>query len=145
MNGKGLIKGLKVTICKFFKKKITQKYPEVMPRLPSRSQGSFTFASEKCTSCNLCADSCPNGVIRVKYFKDAKGKRLLEDYSLNMTYCLFCGLCVHACPTGAINFKTDFELTCFKKENTVLKWAGSCQKEDDASWNDTALKMASAE
>lgn len=118
MYGFGLLKGLKITMKRFFKKKVTQQYPEVKPNLPQRSHGSFKFEFDKCIACNMCADACPNGVIRVDFTKDEKGKRVLQEYNMSLGYCLFCGLCVKACPKDAINFSTEFDMVCYNKVDT---------------------------
>jgi NADH-quinone oxidoreductase subunit I len=123
--GTGLVLGLFTTAKRFLMKKVTQGYPETQPDLPPRSKGSFGFDVDACISCNLCADACPNGVIRVEYFLGEKNRRQLERYSMNLGYCLFCGLCVEACPKDAIFFKTDFELACYRKDDTVFTWRGN--------------------
>jgi len=122
MYGLGLLKGLKITMKKFFKKKVTQQYPEVKPNLPARSHGSFKFEFDKCISCNMCADACPNSVIRVDFTKDEKGKRVLQKYNMSLGYCLFCGLCVKACPKDAINFSTEFNMSCYDIVDTNYYW-----------------------
>ena len=129
--GSGLVKGLLVTAKRFLSKKITQQYPEVQPNLPKRSRGSFGFEVDKCISCNICGDACPNGVIKVDFFKDEKGKRILENYSMNLGYCMFCGICVEACPKKAIYFKRDFDLSCYKKGDTVYNYKGNIYKNLD--------------
>jgi NADH-quinone oxidoreductase subunit I len=122
MFGSGIVKGLGVTMKRFFAKKVTIQYPEVKPNLPSRAHGSFAFEFEKCISCNMCADACPNAVIRVDFTKDEKGKRMLQQYNMNLGYCLFCGLCVKACPKDAVYFKTDFDMVCYDKTDAVYVW-----------------------
>lgn len=122
MLGFGIVKGMQITMKRFFKKKVTEQYPEVKPKLPPRTHGSFKFEFDKCISCNMCAEACPNGVIRVDFVKDEKGKRTLDQYNMNLAYCLFCGLCVKACPKDAINFKTEFDMVCYKKDDTVYRW-----------------------
>jgi NADH-quinone oxidoreductase subunit I len=130
MFGLGILKGLSVTMRRCFTKKVTELYPEVKPKLPSRSHGSFAFEFDKCISCNMCADACPNGVIRVDFTKDDKGKRVLEQYNMNLGYCLFCGLCVKACPKDAINFSTDFDMVCYDKADTTYRWRKILKEED---------------
>lgn len=125
MFGIGLLQGLLITGKRFLMKKVTQKYPETLPDLPARSKGSFGFDADTCISCRLCSDACPNGVILVEYGIGEKKRRQLERYSMNLGYCLFCGLCVEACPTDAIYFKPDFDLACYRKDDTVFTWKGN--------------------
>ena len=133
MFGSGLIKGLYVTAKRFLSKKVTEQYPDVLPNLPARSHGSFAFDVDKCISCNICAEACPNGVIKVDTFKDEKGKKVLEKYSMNLSYCMFCGLCVESCPKKAVYFKTDFNLACFNRGDTVFQWKGNTYKKAEVS------------
>ena len=125
MYGFGIVKGMGITMKRFFKKKITQQYPEVEPNLPPRSHGSFGFDFDKCISCNLCANACPNGVIRVDSKKGGNGKKTLQQYNMSLGYCLYCGFCTKACPTKAIYFKTDFDTICYNKADTIYRWKGS--------------------
>lgn len=118
---KGLFKGLGVTGKMLFKKKVTEKYPEVKPNLPERSRGSFDYVPEKCIACNMCANACPNRVIRVGTTTNEAGKKVLKDYDMNLGYCMYCNLCTEACPTGAIKFKPDFENNAHYDKSNVLK------------------------
>lgn len=138
MFGIGLIKGMRVTMKRFLKKKVTVQYPEVKPKLPPRSHGSFVFDFDKCISCNMCADACPNEVIKVDFTKDEKGKRVLEEYKMNLGYCLFCGLCVKACPKDAINFKTDFDMVCYQKADTIYNWR---KKAEEKAYEEAAADI----
>lgn len=122
MYGLGIVKGLGISMKRFFRKKVTQRYPEVKPDLPPRSHGSFGFDFCKCVSCNLCADACPNGVIRVDSKKDVNGRKVLQQYNMNLGYCLYCGFCTKVCPTKAIYFKTDFDTICYNKADTIYRW-----------------------
>lgn len=122
MYGLGLAKGMGITMKRLFMKKVTQQYPEVKPSLPSRSHGSFGFDIDKCISCNLCANACPNGVIRVDSKKNENGKKELEQYNMNLGYCMYCGFCTKACPTQAIYFKTEFDNICYNKADTIFIW-----------------------
>lgn len=120
---KGLFKGLGVTGKMLFKKKITQQYPEEKPNLPERYRGSFDYILEKCIACNMCANACPNKVIRVGTTTNEKGKKVLKDYDMNLGYCMNCNLCTEACPTGAIKFKTNFENNAsYDKSNMLRHW-----------------------
>ena len=124
MYGKGLITGLGIAFGKMFKKKVTELYPEVHPRLPERSHGSLQFNAEKCNACGLCAMACPNGTIKVEQGQDGNGKKVLANYKMNMGYCLYCGYCVEACPRSAITFSTDFEKSVFSKDDCIICWKG---------------------
>ena len=133
MYGLGLLKVLGVSLKRFWMPKITEKYPEVQPNLPERSKGSFKFDKETCTSCELCSMACPNGVIKVEWHKDEANKKRLDRYRMNLGHCLFCGLCVEACPTGSIDFKTDFALGCWRKEDIYRIWTKTYAAEESVA------------
>ncbi len=118
MYGKGLLEGLKITLGHFFGKTITQKYPEEKPNLPKNTHCFFDFKKEKCIACGICANSCPNNVIKIETVRGEDKKRKLKSYKMEISYCLFCGLCVESCPTDAIVFNQDFELACYKRNKT---------------------------
>ncbi|GFN23947.1 4Fe-4S dicluster domain-containing protein [Thermanaeromonas sp. C210] len=119
MFGQGLIKGLQVTWHLAFGKAITEQYPERRPNLPPRSHGSFVLESDKCRGCEVCANACPNHVISVQTRRGEDKKRHLSKFTMKLGQCLFCGLCVESCPSDALHFKTDFELACYRFEDTI--------------------------
>lgn len=120
MLGSGLIKGLRVTAGNLFGKTITEQYPERKPNLPARSHGSFTFEPEKCNACGICRNSCPNNVITISSERDEDKKRFVTGYYMELGYCLFCGLCVESCPRDSLHFNTDFELSTYHRDGTLL-------------------------
>lgn len=120
MFGQGLLKGLRITLGHFFEKKITCKYPEVKPNLPPRTRGSFTLNRAKCIACGVCANVCPNHVIKISSVKDENNKKKLTGYYMYLERCLFCGLCVESCPTKALKTTPEFELACFRREDCNL-------------------------
>jgi NADH-quinone oxidoreductase subunit I len=120
MFGKGLLKGLRVTWHLGFGKEITQQYPEQRPKLPPASHGCLQLDQEKCIACGLCANACPNNVIKIKSVRDEQKKRVLTEYRVKLGQCLFCGLCVESCPQDALFWQGDFELACYHFEDTEL-------------------------
>ncbi|MGB9887287.1 MAG: NuoI/complex I 23 kDa subunit family protein [Moorellales bacterium] len=118
MYGRGLLKGLAITIRHFFGRAITEQYPEHRPVLAPRFRGLLSLAADKCTACGTCASSCPNRAIRIHTRRDEKKRRLI-GYEVNLLYCLFCGLCVEACPEGALSFSPDFELATYHRSGAI--------------------------
>lgn len=120
MYGSGLLKGLKVTGRNIFRKKVTEKYPEVMPDIPSRWRGLFRLDVDKCISCGMCARDCPNGAITITTEMDENKKRKLAGYEINLSYCLWCGMCVEVCPVHCLKHTKQFETATYFKEETIL-------------------------
>lgn len=119
MFGKGLLKGLSITIKRFLGQKIAEGYPEEKPTLPLRTRSSIVLEPEKCISCGLCVNVCPNQVINLTSEKDENNKKVLKSYYMNIGRCLLCGLCTEACPTGALKLSQEFENAVYQREELL--------------------------
>ncbi|MCQ2559140.1 MAG: 4Fe-4S binding protein [Clostridia bacterium] len=119
MFGKGLIKGLGVTLGWFFRKKVTVQYPDETLEMFPRYHGRFQFDSNKCIACSLCANACPNKVIKIGKAKLGK-KQIMISYTMNIEYCLFCGLCVESCPKGALSFSNVINMNQYFRDRVAL-------------------------
>jgi len=65
---------------------------------------------EKCKSCSLCVDICPNHVFKVSMGFNKMGYHYIE--ADNQQVCNGCKRCVLVCPDVAIEiYKTDEEKT----------------------------------
>lgn len=117
--GKGLLKGLSITIKRLYGPNLTEYYPEVKPILPSRTRSSMVLEPEKCISCGLCVNACPNQVINLTSEKDEKNKKVLQTYHMNMGRCLLCGLCTEACPTKALKLCQVYENAVYHREELL--------------------------
>ena len=120
MIGEGLFKGLGITLKRMLGPTITESYPEQMPDLPKTVRSSMSLNKEKCISCGLCVNACPNKVISLTSEKDENNKKVLLTYKMDVGRCLFCGLCTEACPTNALVVTQDFENAVYYSEN--LQW-----------------------
>ncbi len=120
MYGKGLIKGLSVTGRNIFRKRLTEKYPEVKPTLADRWRGNFQLDVNECIACGLCERSCPNTAIKMTTERNEENKKQLTSYKLNRSYCLYCGLCVESCPKKCLRFTKEFETAVYDKEQVIL-------------------------
>lgn len=127
-----LLIGLKTTIKVFFRKKITEKYPEnrATLKISDRFRGTLTMPHDennhhKCVACGLCQMACPNESINVHFetIENEEGKKTkqLTNYEYNLGTCMFCQLCVNACPHDAICFENSFEHAVFNKAKLVKK------------------------
>ncbi|MGS0764538.1 4Fe-4S binding protein [Syntrophomonas curvata] len=118
MYGKGLIKGLGITLKHHFGKKLTIQYPEQQPYLQERYRGHLYLEFEKCKVCGICVKTCPNGVLSLEDARDeVSKKRKLMSYTIDHQYCMFCNLCVEACTQNCLHFSHDFELSRYRRED----------------------------
>ena len=50
------------------------------------------FLHDKCTNCQMCSLSCPEGVVSGE----------AKNYDVDLAYCKGCGICAAVCPVGDI-------------------------------------------
>ena len=97
-----LATGMKTSIKVYFRKKVTEQYPENRATLKmfDRFCGELTMPHDaggknKCIACGLCAKVCPAEAIKV-----SENRAFI--YS---DLCLSCGACAMACPRHVIHDK----------------------------------------
>src|SRR3989338_2496271 len=103
-----LARGMAITFGHLFKPAITLQYPEQKRTPYPAFRGNIGLHKDKCTSCMICANYCPNYCITVKYQVGEDKKRKLEDYTVDMGKCMYCGICIEVCPFGANYWKQDY-------------------------------------
>lgn len=127
-----LMTGMKTSIKVFFRKKVTEQYPENRKELKmfDRFRGSLTMPhnennEHRCIACGLCQTACPNDTITIISemieTEEGKKKKILAKYDYDLGSCMFCQLCVNACPHDAITFDQDFEQAVFDRSKLLLK------------------------
>lgn len=124
MYGTGILKGMSITLKRLFTKPTTEFYPFVKKELPPRSRILLAVKRKEdgspiCQACGICANQCPDRVIRVT--ADPEEKRKAKDFSVNIGRCTFCGLCAEACPFNGLYFTQDFELADYSRDGLIFK------------------------
>lgn len=125
---KSLLTGFGVTGKEFFKKKVTEEYPDNKDTLQisPRFRGRLTMPDpSKCIACGLCQMNCPNDTISLvtEMITDeatGKNKKVLVSYNYDLGACMFCQLCVNVCPHNAIQFSTEFENAVYDRNHLKL-------------------------
>lgn len=127
-----LLTGMKTTITVYFRKKVTEQYPENRAELKmfDRFRGTLAMPHNEqnehhCIACGLCQNACPNDTISITSemieTEDGKKKKILARYDYDLGSCIFCQLCVNACPHDAITFDQNFEHAVFDRAKLVLR------------------------
>nr|WP_092074153.1 NADH-quinone oxidoreductase subunit I [Dendrosporobacter quercicolus]NSL47725.1 NADH-quinone oxidoreductase subunit I [Dendrosporobacter quercicolus DSM 1736]SDM79254.1 NADH-quinone oxidoreductase subunit I [Dendrosporobacter quercicolus] len=149
MLGKGLLKGMRITLRSFFCKKVTLQYPDEKLAMPARFRGGeLELDHQKCIACGLCAMACPNRVIKLTTGANEQKKRCLTSYVYQSGLCLYCNYCIEACPTKAICWDKNYEnARYFRKELDVDCLALSLERTAAGAAEEAAFtgKTATAE
>ena len=126
--GKGLAKGLAVTLGTMMHRSHTQQYPDVAPDLPPRSRGVIALLEENCTVCMLCARECPDWCIYIDSHKEevivpgaarARQRNVLDRFAIDFSLCMYCGICIEVCPFDALFWSPEFEYAEFDIRNLL--------------------------
>lgn len=119
--GKGLVKGLNITLRHVFRPRITTQYPEEKLTVSKRFRGyELVWDKERCTGCATCAKSCPQGNIEIVTSRGVENKYEVEKFELDSGRCIFCGLCVESCPYDALFLGLDYERATYRRGELVL-------------------------
>jgi NADH-quinone oxidoreductase subunit I len=123
--------GLATTVKHFFRKKITQEFPEVRPQLPANYRGVHRLNRDeqgrvKCVACYMCSTACPAHCIDIvaapapdrPEWKDRE--KYPESFVIDELRCIYCGMCEQACPVDAIELTTLFDLTGYSREEMMF-------------------------
>ena len=119
--GKGLARGMTVTIRHLFRRPITTQYPEQRLVPSRRTRGNeLIWDREKCTGCATCAKTCPQGAIRIVTSVNPEENRYtVEQIEIDTGYCISCGLCVEACPYNALFMGYAYERAKYRRGELV--------------------------
>ena len=119
--GKGIAKGLRVTIKHLFRHPVTVQYPEQRLNVSRRIRGNeLIWDKVKCTGCATCAKTCPQGAIEIITATNASDNKYeVEKYRVDTGYCIQCGLCVEACPYDALFMGYSFERAKYRRGELV--------------------------
>jgi NADH-quinone oxidoreductase subunit I len=79
----------------------------------------IALREDNCTSCMLCARSCPDWCIYIEGHKElapprrAGGKprqvNKLDRFDIDYALCMYCGICVEVCPFDALFWSPEYE------------------------------------
>ena len=121
-----ILKGLRITGKKLFKKPITIQYPEEKTPQSSRFRGlhalrKYPNGEERCIGCKLCEAVCPALAISIDTEMRSDGTRRTTKYEIDLFKCVYCGFCEEACPTDAIVETRIFEFHFENRNENIIK------------------------
>jgi NADH-quinone oxidoreductase subunit I len=142
-----ILRGMSITLKYFFRRKFTQRYPEVRFVPPEGYRGAPALVTdqngrEKCVACFLCEFVCPPRAITIEAGEMAGNpvEKFPRKFDINMLRCIYCGYCEEVCPEEAIFLMNDYEVAGSRRtdlvhhkeklyqlggvrEDPILKWA----------------------
>jgi len=128
-------KGMCVTIGYFFRKPITELYPEQKPFVPEDGRGLHVYDEDKCIACKMCMTACPVDCLVIEW--EGRGKdALITRYEIDYQRCLFCNLCCEPCPTDCINMTAKWDLSGYTREDCVVKFDREKSEEEIAKFKE---------
>lgn len=109
--------------------KVTQEYPEELPKLPANYRGVHRLNRDeagrvKCVACYMCSTACPAHCIDIVAapappdWKDRE--KYPETFVIDELRCIYCGMCEQACPVDAIELTTLCDLTGLSREEMMF-------------------------
>ena len=97
----------------------TVQYPREKEAPPIRARGVIALREDNCTSCMLCARSCPDWCIYIEGHKELAPPRRaggaprkvnkLDRFDIDYALCMYCGICVEVCPFDALFWSPEYE------------------------------------
>jgi len=119
--GKGIAKGMAVTLKHFFRKPITTQYPEQKLSVSRRIRGNqLIWEKGKCIACSACSRACPAGCLTIVTSRDENKKLKVDKLEQDIGICIACGLCVEACPQKTLFMSCDYEKCAYSRKQFVL-------------------------
>ncbi len=120
-----LLKGLRLTLSRFFSRPITVQYPEEKRPPAPRWRGMHYFRKDEsgnttCVACGLCVAVCPSRCISLEIGEREDGKRYPRHYEIDELRCIFCGYCQEACPVNAIKLGSGYEYVKYDRSDFIL-------------------------
>ncbi len=120
-----LIRGLRVTLRSFFRRKVTLSYPEEKTPQSPRFRGlhalrRYPNGEERCIACKLCQAVCPAAAITIESDVADDGTRRTTRYDIDLFKCIYCGFCEEACPVDAIVETRVFEYHMEQRGENIM-------------------------
>lgn len=96
----------------FQTKTVTKK--SLFEEAPASFRGKPVLASNECTGCGTCVQSCPSGAIDLQKAEDN------ITISLSYANCIFCGICAEQCETDMIQATNLYRLATKNKSELII-------------------------
>ena len=128
MYGKGIVKGLWVTLLNFRRSAVTIQYPEQTRKLRvGNYRGVHRLNRDEngrvaCVACFMCSTACPADCIHIEAAESPWDDRekYPAKFDIDDLHLVYCGMCEEACPVDAIELTQEFSLVGRTREEMIL-------------------------
>lgn len=120
-----VVRGLRITLGKMFKKPSTRQYPEepLIKTAVTRGQPRLAVNEDdtiRCVSCGMCEIACPAYAITIDGGEtDRFIEREPKRFDIDFLRCILCGFCEEACPKDAIYMSDELELADTTRQGLI--------------------------
>ena len=121
-----LLRGMRLTLRHFFRRKVTVQYPEEKTPVSNRYRGMLALrrypnGEERCIACKLCEAVCPALAITIEAGpREADGTRRTTRYDIDAFKCINCGFCEEACPVDSIVLTPELHYHIDQRGDNIL-------------------------
>ena len=117
----GMLRTIEVLFETLFSKPMTVKFPYETIEIPEGYRAEHELDIDKCVSCNLYAEICPNRAIEMVELPEEYKEKYPKTYPrLDLGKCCFCGLCQDICPRKCLTLTKNVFLAT-PDPSTVIK------------------------
>jgi len=93
-------------------KPMTVKFPYEAIEIPEGYRGEHELDIDRCISCNLCAEICPNRAIEMVELPEEYKEKYPKTYPrIDLGKCCFCALCQDICPRKCLKMTKNVFLS----------------------------------
>ena len=121
-----LLRGMRLTLRHFFRRKVTVQYPEEETPTSNRFRGMLALrrypnGEERCIACKLCEAVCPAAAITIEAGpREKDGTRRTTRYDVDAFKCNNCGFCEEACPVDSIVLTSEMHYHISQRGDNLL-------------------------
>ena len=105
-----------------FRKPMTVCFPHQSIEITKTYRGEHAYDREKCISCGLCANICPDRAIEMIDAPESYQEQYPKKYpKIDLGKCCFCGFCEDICPKKCLQLTDHFFLSTFDKSTAIKR------------------------
>jgi formate hydrogenlyase subunit 6/NADH:ubiquinone oxidoreductase subunit I len=103
-----MVSTLWVLVEGLFSRPMTIEFPHEAIQIPKAYRGEQKLDIDRCISCGLCQEICPNRAIEMVRLPEPHRQACPRTYpKIDLRKCCFCALCQDICPQRCLNMTNN--------------------------------------